>query len=246
MISFLIENILNFFDYFHKRKIIKKIKTLNKRKVLHTVFDVGAHRGETVELFLKNFEIVNLYSFEPSLDNFKVLSQKADFLKKKFIKANVFLENFALGKFEKELELNYLNETSSSTIRELNEDSSYFKKKEKFFGKLKNKKISIKQLKFKDYLIKKNISHIDLLKIDTEGYELEVLKGLEEFISRVSVILFEHHYDNMIKKGYTFSDIHHLLKNNNFYRIFKIKMPFRRSFEYVYVRKINESLSNNY
>ena len=88
--------------------------------------------------------------------------------------------------------------------------------------------------------------YIDLLKIDTEGYELEVLKGLEEFISRVSVILFEHHYDNMIKKGYTFSDIHHLLKNNNFYRIFKIKMPFRRSFEYVYVRKINESLSNNY
>ena len=246
MISILIKNILNFFDYFHKRKITKKLKTLNKKKALYTVFDVGGHRGETVELFLKNFEIENLYSFEPSQENFKILSKKVDQLKKKFVKVNIFIENFALGKFDKDLELNYLNETSSSTIRELNVDSSYFKKKEKFFGTLINKKILIKQLKFKDYLIKKEISHIDLLKIDTEGYELEVLKGLDELISRVSVILFEHHYDNMIKKSYTFKDVHHLLKNNNFYRIFKIKMPFRKSFEYVYIRKNNESLSNNY
>lgn len=246
MISIIIQNILNFFDYFHKKKIIKKLKTLNKKKNFNTVFDVGGHRGETVGLFLKNFEILNLYSFEPSQASFKILSEKANFLKKKFNKVNIFLENSALGNSEKDIELNYLNETSSSTIKELNVDSSYFKKKEKFFGTLINKKISIKQLKFRDYLIKKDISQIDLLKIDTEGYELEVLKGLEESISKVSIILFEHHYDNMIDKDYTFRDVHHLLKNNNFYRIFKIKMPFRKSFEYVYVRKNNESLNNNH
>ena len=75
-----------------------------------------------------------------------------------------------------------------------------------------------------------------MLKIDTEGYEFEVLKGLGDLISRVSVILFEHHYDNMIIKNYTFSDIHNLLKSNGFQRIFKIKMPFRKSFDYIYMR----------
>ena len=40
-----------------------------------------------------------------------------------------------------------------------------------------------------------------ILIIDTEGYELVVLKGLGDMISKVSIILFEHHYDNMIIKN---------------------------------------------
>ena len=57
------------------------------------------------------------------------------------------LENFAVGDLNKNVTLNYLNETSSSTIRSLNIESEYFKKKEKFFGKLINKKY---QVKYKD------------------------------------------------------------------------------------------------
>ena len=50
-----------------------------------------------------------------------------------------------------------------------------------------------------------NINQISLLKIDTEGYEYEVLKGLKKKIQLVDMIMFEHHYDNMIIKNYTFS-----------------------------------------
>ena len=50
--------------------------------------------------------------------------------------------------------------------------------------------------------------------------------------------MFEHHYDDMLQKNYTFSDIHNLLKDKKFKQIFKVKMPFRKTFEYVY---INES-----
>ena len=45
--------------------------------------------------------------------------------------------------------------------------------------------------------------------------------------------MFEHHYDNMIKKNYTFSDINSLLVKNNFQLIYKSKMPFRKTFEYI-------------
>ena len=33
-------------------------------------FDVGAHKGESLKLFLNNFKIKNIYSFEPSHINF--------------------------------------------------------------------------------------------------------------------------------------------------------------------------------
>ena len=38
----------------------------------------------------------------------------------------------------------------------------------------------------------------------------------------------------MIDKGYKFSDINKLLKNNNFTLKYKLRMKFRKSFEYIY------------
>ena len=46
--------------------------------------------------------------------------------------------------------------------------------------------------------------------------------------------MFEHHYHNMLIKNYKFSDIHKLLQNNGFRRIYKTKMPLRKSFDYIY------------
>ena len=63
---------------------------------------------------------------------------------------------------------------------------------------------------------------------------MKVLLGLEKYLKNVSLILFEHHYDNMIIKNYTFSDINDLLKKNQFKPIYKYKMPFRKTFEYLY------------
>ena len=72
------------------------------------------------------------------------------------------------------------------------------------------------------------------MKIDTEGYELDVLQGLGTKIYNVKYIMFEHHYHDMLVKTYKFSDINELLIKNNFKKIFKAKMPFRKTFEYIY------------
>jgi GDP-D-mannose dehydratase len=65
------------------------------------------------------------------------------------------------------------------------------------------------------------------------------LLGLESKIQLVDTIMFEHHYDNMIKKNYNFTNIHSLLINNNFKKIYKSKMPFRKTFEYIYIKNGN-------
>ena len=83
----------------------------------------------------------------------------------------------------------------------------------------------------------KKIKKLDFLKIDTEGYEFEILLGAKKNINNINLVLFEHHYDDMIKKNYKFSDVHDFLNKNNFNQIFKAKMPFRKTFEYIYKNK---------
>ena len=50
--------------------------------------------------------------------------------------------------------------------------------------------------------------------------------------------MIKRYYDDMIVKNYSFSDINNLLIQNNFFKIFKAKMPFRKTFEYIYMNKI--------
>jgi FkbM family methyltransferase len=135
----------------------------------------------------------------------------------------------------------YINQTiesSSSTMNEINKESKYLKKKLQILN-IRDKhvfyhKIPIQVITLDSFIDKHNIQSIDLLKIDTEGYELNVLKGASKYSQKIKLIYFEHHYDDMIIKNYKFGDIHNLLKEKGFKMIKKSKMLFRKSFEYVY------------
>ena len=233
----MINLIVSFFDYFHKKKIIKKIYQIIPSKKVDFFFDIGGHKGESIIFFNKYLQLRNVYSFEPSKKNFHILSNKIEKIKKKNKDIIFRLENSAVGNETKNVNYNYLSESSSSTLKNLNENSKYFKRKEKFFGKIKTEVQDIKQICFFEYINNNNVKKIDFLKIDTEGYEFEVVKGLKKFISNVKVILFEHHYDDMLVKGYKYSDISKYLKFYGFKKIFKARMPFRKSFEYIFVRE---------
>ena len=240
MINYITILLLNFFDYFYKKKISNFLKK-NRLDDVDIFFDVGAHKGESIEFFLKNIKIKNIYSFEASSFNFNELKKKLPKLIKKFKSTNIYIENIALGSQTKKAILKQFNESSSSTFSEINENSSYFKKKHKFLNKKKENNfftnIEATIIPLSQYLITKKINHINFLKIDTEGYEFEVLKGLDNNIKNIKIIFFEHHYDNMIKKNYKFGDMHNLLTKNNFKSIYKSKMPFRKTFEYIYINK---------
>lgn len=230
--------IINFFDYFHKMKITSFLKKELKKEIF--IVDVGAHHGETISLFIKNFKVKKIISFEPSDQNFKILKNK---IEKKFknLMNFIVLEKLAIGSENKDIKIKKHFESSSSTIKEFNLQSKYLSIKNKFLDLDKDNFFeyeNVKQTTLHDYFITKKINHIDLLKIDTEGYEYEVLKGLSSYSSKVKYILFEHHYDDMILKGYKFYDINHYLLKANFIMVFKCKMPFRKTFEYIY--KLNK------
>ena len=228
--------IIDFFDYFHKKKILNFLKKNNFYE-FDVFFDIGAHRGETIDLFTKNFYINNFYSFEASPINFEILKKNVSNCKAK----NIILENIAIGSTSETVSLKQVQESSSSTLSNINLNSKYFKKKEKLLNFFSKKKyyqdINVEMKTLYEYLNLKLIKNINFLKIDTEGYEFNVLLGLKDKLQNVKIVLFEHHYDDMLKKGYTFTDINALLVKHNFKQIYKIKMPFRKTFEYIYINK---------
>ena len=238
MIKNIVLKLLSIFDYFYQRKILIFLKK-NNLDNFDVFFDVGAHKGESIELFLKEFKIKNFYSFEASPINYKILNEKVFFLKKKFKDVKIILENIALSSSVKKIYFKQSYESSSSTLSEINEKSKYFLKKKAILNLFSNKdfynNIEIQTNTLKNYINENYIKQIDFLKIDTEGYEYEIILGLEEKINKVKLVMFEHHYDDMIKKTYKYSDIKKILNDNDFEQIYKIKMPFRKTFEYIFI-----------
>ena len=128
MIKKLILLLLNFFDFFHQKKIIKFLSK-NNLTIIDILLDVGAHKGESINLFLSNMSVKKIISFEPSPINFLQLQNISDHYQKKFNKTEILIENIGLGSENKEINFKQFEESSSSTMKEINEESSYFKKK---------------------------------------------------------------------------------------------------------------------
>lgn len=83
-------------------------------------------------------------------------------------------------------------------------------------------------------LEKENLEAIDLLKIDTEGHELQVLQGMSGKINMVKYMLIEFHNDE-IYVSYDPKKLHKFLISNNFKLIKRFKFPFTTWEDRLYV-----------
>ena len=240
MIKLLVKILLNFFDNISKKKILLVLNNIFNDKI-NFIIDVGSHHGETILFLNNNFKYNKIYAFEPSAYNYEILKKKINLIKTN----NIFLINKGIGiKSEKKI-LTQFTDSSSCTYCPIKSDSKYFLNKKKIFNFNKNNENRTEEtqmISLKMFMINNKLQYINYLKTDTEGFELNVLKSLENFINRVKLIHFEHHYDDMYVKNYKFSDMHKYLVNNNFIQIYKFKMYFRKSFEYFY---LNNSLAGN-
>lgn len=135
------------------------------------IFDIGANYGQTALYYHKAFKHAKVFSFEPVKNSFDTLVKNTRRYK------NISCYNFAFGDEKKEIEI-YLHEERFSACNSLKFDNRD--------GDNASKEI-VKVITLNDFVKEHKIEHIDLLKIDTEGYELEVLKGGENILSQGSV-----------------------------------------------------------
>ena len=204
--------------YWHQPKIFDSLKKLK----INYIFDVGSHKGESIDYFieLKNLKII--YSFEPQKNIFFFLIKKYKKNKK------IFLNKIALSNKENYKDF-YINDLSStSTFSKLDKNSLWLKIKNKIINKKNSiiKKIKIKTTTIDIFIKQKKIKKIDLLKIDTEGHELEILNGAKKTIQdgKIRYILIEIHYSKMYK-NYSKKKIEFFLKKNNFHLIKTFRFP---------------------
>ena len=146
-------------------------------------FDIGAHRGHRTNIFLKLG--AKVVAVEPQKELFK-------YLKIKFGK-NINIENIGLGSSEQKMTM-YLSETSSlSTF-----STEWLSKAQNRFAEVKWNKKQEMQISTLDKLIEK-YGIPKFCKIDVEGFEFEVLKGLSKNISYISIEFMTPENSEIIK-----------------------------------------------
>ena len=201
----LIEKIFNIISAFHHYRIALYAKNLN----CNNLVDVGCHKGEFLNSFLNNKRINKFYCFEPQKEVFKFL--KLRFKSNKKIK----LYNHALGESKKIKKIYLSNLTSLSTMSKFNNQSDWLKIKNLIVGDKDRSSLSLHvPQKTIDLVFKKISLKKSFLKIDVEGYELNVLLGAKNKIKEIPFILIEKHtfgqYDN------SFNSVNDFLVKNNF------------------------------
>ena len=88
------------------------------------------------------------------------------------------------------------------------------------------KKSEVNSCKLSEIIKKNKVNKIDLLKIDTEGHELQVLKGVGLFLKKnVNYMLIEIHNSDIFL-NYDSKKIHNYLKKNQFTLRKVFKFPF--------------------
>ena len=222
-------------NYIQKKNIDVLKKNLNKNLALYV--DVGSHYGEMIKTISNEFNVKKIFAFEPNpacISSLKNLNQN-----------NVKIFQTALGEKNGFAQLNIGYISSMSTINNLNYESFYTKIKKlviRLFylrNTIYRNKIKVKKSLLFNILKKNKVKKIDLIKIDTEGHEFNVLKGLRNYIKKTNIVLLEYHYDDSLIKNYNFEKLNLFFVKNNFKLISKNKMLLRKGFELIYKNSKN-------
>jgi FkbM family methyltransferase len=180
-----------------------------KNKKPFVLFDVGANRGQYLQMIfkeIKHHSDFRIFCFEPQKDAFQSLNAIAG------DSPNVVTENIALS-----------NNAGTSTLYKNSSQSEYASLYPANY-KQYNTKLSlaeeIKMITLDAYCKSHGIAEIDFLKIDVEGHEIEVLKGASGMLDRgkIQFIQFEFGLAS-IESRIFLKDFFELLIQYEIYRI---------------------------
>ena len=167
------------------------------KTILHNckvVFDVGC-RDDNV--FYDLDHSLTVHMFDPNYVNITEETIGKD---------NLHFNNYALGNYEGEANFHF---NYGSIIHRVEES--------KFEGIHQSRAVKITTLK--SYCEKNHVKQIDLLKIDTEGYDFEVIKGCDKkILNAIKYIQFED-WEEGYAGGECVKDVFDFFKGWNIYKL---------------------------
>ncbi len=199
-----------------------------------TIIDVGAHKGTWTKECMKFFPVAKYYLFEPQQNLCKDIRNNLEGIGNYTI--------FTTGVGNKNLTANF-----TLHDREDSRSFSFSKEEAEERGYIQTK---IPVVRLDDFVKENNLDKPDLIKIDAEGFDLEVLEGAIDILNNTEVILVEAAVMNKRLKNSALSVIKYL--DDLDYKLFDItdiNRPFNNNVlwlcEFAFIKK-NGILDKNY
>ena len=211
---------LLFYNFFEDHIHLPRIKKfLNNNVILDRpiIIDIGSHKGKFIKLFNDLYKNATIFCFEPN----NTLNKNLKDLEK-----NIKIFNFALGDKLEKKKLYFNNLDLTSTFKDYNKSSLYYKFKQIILRKKNKDEYKDVQVTTLDYFCDEHkINKIEILKIDVEGTEYSVLKGGSQILENVKFLIIEIQ-NNELYKDYSKNIIEDFLEKKNFQLIQIYKFPF--------------------
>lgn len=176
-----------------------------KKYDIRTIIDVGAAIGTFINRLGDCFPQAKIYAFEPLPFHQQILEEKFG------NNSKVKLFKTACSTQQEEFEININTNLGSSSILELGDAHL-----EAFPSGVETSKIKIKadrlDVLLKNEILEKNI----LLKIDVQGFELEVLKGAGTLLDDIKLVILEVSFKEMYKNQPLIDEVIDFMRQNNF------------------------------
>ena len=182
----------------------KKIMESNQ---IELVLDVGANIGNYGHKLLTRMGFKGtVISFEPMLKEFNILNHRCkDYY-------NWSAKNIALGDFNGTSSINISENSVSSSLLEILPGHTDSAPSSRF---IETEEIQI--VTIDKFLTDQNIQSTNIfLKLDVQGYEMEVLKGIHTHFDKIKMLHVELSLDELYKNGATFDDMYSYLRSVGF------------------------------
>jgi FkbM family methyltransferase len=166
------------------------------------LFDVGANRGQTIEKFRATFAHPVIHAFEPGRGTFAELQRRMAGI------PDLHLNNVALGERAESRTFFDTDPPDMSSLLEQSVDA---------WGEVKGK-YPVEVTTVDDYCAARGIDRIDILKSDTQGFDLDVLKGARRMIEAraIRLIFMEITFSDMYKGSPRVDEIYAYLADRRY------------------------------
>jgi FkbM family methyltransferase len=166
------------------------------------VLDVGANHGQSIDRFRRIFARPVIHAFEPGREVFAELQRRMAHI------PDVHVNNVAVGA---------RRESRTFVETEPDDMSSLLEPSTDAWGEIK-RRYTVEVITVDDYCAAHGIDRIDILKTDTQGFDLDVMKGAERMMEQRAVrfIYTEITFSDMYKGVPRFDEIYAFLADRGF------------------------------
>ena len=189
-------------DYSKETQVFEIQRALVRRLGIDQpiIFDIGANRGEVTKNYLQEFPNAILFCFEPNLVSYRYLEERWGGDKR------VSLYNCGIGSCNNKVEFNIYADSEVCSVLPVEKDVA--NKNTSGAYQLKEKtEINIVSVDY--FSLENSIEKIDILKTDTQGYDLEVLKGAVKMLKnqKINLVFCEVYFAKSYENQCYFHDI---------------------------------------